>query len=363
MRIGILADPLDFQRGGIYYYTVGLIKGLMAIEPAHEIILIRAKEDHLYDFPQIAIPQKFAILGYDVKRKFMDIPKALQRSAVDIVFEPAHFGPFNLPKSIKRVTMIHDLTPIYFPQWHPWKSSLLQRLFLRRILRRADLILTNSKHTAQDVEKYLRKTSAKIKTIHLGLSREFHMLDVKNVPKPSIIGSYILFVSTIEPRKNLFALLKAFEEYKKITKNSTKLVICGEVGWKAKRIMDSIATHVFSEDIICTKYVDREYLISLYTHAETFVYPSQYEGFGLPVIEALACGIPVIAARNSSIPEIGQEFVQYFETNDVGQLSELLIQSQRIIDTPDIEAQRIEYAKSYSWESYAHSFLHELEQL
>lgn len=364
MRIAILADPLDYQRGGIHYYTDGLIQGLMEIEPAHEIILFRKQEDNNYDFTQIAIRDQFSILGYNVKRKFYDIPKALQRSGVDVVFEPAHFGPFNLPEKIKRVTMIHDLTPVLFPEWHPFVSSWLQRIFLPGILKRADLILANSNHTARDIQSYIPSLAPKIQTIHLGLNREFITADL-DVDKPkNLPEQYILFVSTIEPRKNLSTLLSAFASFKKQPETeSIQLVICGQIGWKSQSIIQQINNHPNADQILLTKYVDREYLLAMYGHARVLVYPSYYEGFGLPIIEALACGTPVIASNNSSIPEVGGNQVHYFETKNVAQLATLLMQIDKHKDASEIIAKRQEYAQSFSWSKYARKFVEAIETL
>ncbi len=152
MRVAILADPIDNQKAGIHYYTKELISHLGSVDGDIEYISI---SQHLHpeirNIKQVVVNNHKRIPGYKAYRMFVKIPWMLRKLKADIVVEPAHFGPFNLPKTIKRVTVIHDLTPILFPQDHIFHSQLLQRIFLKSILNRAALIITNSRYTKDDV--------------------------------------------------------------------------------------------------------------------------------------------------------------------------------------------------------------------
>jgi len=162
MRIVILADPLDNQNAGVHIFTREFIHALVKYDTENEYILIREKRDENLSLKQIEVPNIRLPIGFASLRLLFIIPLIVRRLKPDVVLEPAHFGPFNLPKRIKRVTVIHDLTPIIFPQFHRWHSQILQKLFLDRILRNADMVLTNSEHTSQDVEKYYPVTKGKI---------------------------------------------------------------------------------------------------------------------------------------------------------------------------------------------------------
>jgi len=155
MKIAIIADPLDNQSAGVHTYTRQLVRSIAEFDTENEYILIREKKDPNLPFEQIAIPNIHLPIGFSAFRLFFIIPLILRFKKIDAVLEPAHFGPFNLPKRIKRITMIHDLTPIIFPQYHRYHSQILQRIFLRRILRKADMILSNSQNTSKDLAYYI----------------------------------------------------------------------------------------------------------------------------------------------------------------------------------------------------------------
>ena len=169
MRIAILADPLDNQNAGVHIYTRHMVRALLDANDGNEYILVRERRDDQYPgAEQIVVPNVHLPIGFASFRLFFWIPFILRRKRIDAVIEPAHFGPFNLPRRIKRVTVIHDLTPIMFPHLHRWHSQLLQKLFLRRILRKADLIVANSNNTAADIERIYPVIKGKVSRIYLG---------------------------------------------------------------------------------------------------------------------------------------------------------------------------------------------------
>ena len=189
MKIAIIADPLDNQRGGVHVYTKNVVNALQDRLDEIELILIRERIDTSLSekINQIAIPNTKLPIGYASFRLFVLIPNVLRKIKPDIVIEPAHFGPFNLKKSVKRVTVIHDLTPIIFPQYHRWHSQFLQRIFLKRILCNADMVISNSENTSNDLRRIYKCTQEKIGTIPLGYDRHFkptqstdYLQDTKN---------------------------------------------------------------------------------------------------------------------------------------------------------------------------------------
>jgi hypothetical protein len=174
MKIAILADPLDNQRAGVHVFTRELITALIELGFADRLLLVRERIDPQLPVEQLAVPNIHLPIGFASLRLFFIIPYLLRRrKEVVAVFEPAHFGPFNLPKRMKRITMIHDLTPILFPQYHRWHSQILQRLFLRSILKNTDWVLTNSRHTQADVARVFSFTQQKVSHLYLGTHAAF----------------------------------------------------------------------------------------------------------------------------------------------------------------------------------------------
>lgn len=365
MKIAILADPLDNQSAGVHTYTKQLIDALSTYDTKNEYIIVREKVDPDLPFEQIAIPNIRLPVGFASLRLFFIIPFILRLKNVDAIFETAHFGPFNLPKRIKRLTMIHDLTPILFPQYHRFHSQLLQKVFLKRILRKADLIISNSQNTSADLVKVYPFTKSKIQTILLGRDTSFkpvtsrNYLDEHNISKP-----YFLYAGTNEPRKNLELLLDAYAEFRMKNEAEVLLLIVGQQGWKTSRFYKKLREHKFNADIILTGYVEKQELVEIYSNALVLVYPSHYEGFGLPILEAHSCGTQVICSNNSSLPEVGGDVAFYFDPNDVDELcSKLEMAFKKYTNTPEYKKKFIDQADKFSWENYIVEFELALEKL
>jgi glycosyltransferase involved in cell wall biosynthesis len=305
MRIAINALPLDNQSAGIHYYVRGMLDGLHAIDHSHEIIIIRAHYSEEYPKFRTRIVRNIGWLpGWASLRLFVLIPWICRKERVEVVIEPAHFGPFNLPNRIKRVTIIHDLTPILFPQFHTYNGWFLQKLFLPGILKNADMILANSNHTLKDILTWRPAVKNNVSMIYPGIDELFQPSDDEDTLKRHQIKQpYLLYVGTIEPRKNLHLLLDAFTEVKK-QHSDYQLVLVGQQGWKTNAFMKALNTHPYLSDIRLTGHCEREELPVFYSQARVTIYPSLYEGFGFPVVEALACGTPSLCLNHSSLSEL-----------------------------------------------------------
>ena len=356
MRIAILADPIDNQNAGIHVFTKQMVEAMIRTNPGHEILLIREKRDAaLVGAEQIAIWNTRLPIGFASLRLFLIVPIVLHFKNVDVALEPAHFGPFNLLKHIKRVTIIHDLTPILFPDLHRWHSQFLQKIFLKGILNKTDLIIANSDNTAKDICKTYPRNCNKVKRIYPGKSLIYKPENKTDVlSKYKINTPYFLFVGTIEPRKNLLVLLNAFRTFKQTNKNNVALVITGGIGWKSESFSSALNEHPYKDQINCTGFVDIADLPTLYTQSIALIYPSLYEGFGLPVVEAMSCGTPVITGNNSSLPEAGGLAALYFDaTND----DALAAQMKIIYDDKNLRNRlsllAIEHVKKFDWDAFA----------
>ena len=355
-KIAIIADPLDNQRAGVHVFTRELINALIDLGVSDQLLLVRERKDDDLPIEQLIVPNTRLPIGFASFRLFILVPYLLRRRGVVAVFEPAHFGPFNLPRSIKRITMIHDLTPLLFPQYHRWHSQLLQRIFLKGILKRTDWVFTNSSNTAKDVAAYFPFASSKLSKLPLGIQSIFEPTHKKlNYSFLKSNKPYFIYVGTIEPRKNIDLLLEAFETFCLSNNKQVELVLAGQKGWKTEAFDQALAAHPFKESIHLTGYVPLADLPTLYTRSLALIYPSEYEGFGFPVVEAMACGTPVITAKNSSLQEVGEGHALFFPTGDK---EALLARMQQVVRGDSLPSAKtlIDYAATFSWSACGRTF-------
>lgn len=356
MKIAILADPVDNQRAGVHTFTREMIGALLRADRRNSYFLFRRKKTPAFEGAKsIAVPHLRWTLIFPGLRLFYIFGRLAKRLRIDVVIEPAHFGPFFMPKRTKRVTVIHDLTPLKFPEHHRFHSQLLQSIFLKRIVKKADLIITNSENSRQDIIRFFPFTEEKVEKIYLGNDDAFQpdirpeVLAGYNIRQP-----YFLFVSTIEPRKNLSLLLGAYNRFRSNNSTNVSLVIVGPRGWKCRKLFLELKNHPYAADIILPGYVPKSDLPALYSQTLGFIYPSFYEGFGLPVLEAMACGAPTLVSNASSLPEVTGDAALMFNPFDLSDLTEQMeaVASNPLLRT-ELSAKSIRQAAKFSWDNFA----------
>jgi glycosyltransferase involved in cell wall biosynthesis len=359
VRVGLIADPVDNQRAGIHVYTREMLRALSENKsPGDQLIVVREKEVQPEPgVESIALPNIRWGLGLSALRLLFVVPAVFRRKNADVVIEPAHFGPFFLSKRQKRITVIHDLTPILMPEYHNWHSQWLQHRFLKGILRRADVIVANSMHTARDIMKYYPAGKMKVAVIYPGIDPEFAPAEAPDrIDKWSLEQKgYWFFAGTVEPRKNLIKLVEAYELFRdRHPDSSDKLVITGQKGWKSDPVYAVVDQSPRKSDIVLTGYVAKPDLVALYTYARGTVYPSLYEGFGFPVLEAFACGCPVVCSEGSSLPEVGGDLAFYADPASAASICQQMEKIQNLTPegrhTLSLKAQ--EYASGFTWERF-----------
>lgn len=331
MKIAIHVADLDAARiDGTRVYMHNVLKYLGKLSPRDSFLLYHHEEFN----PQLT-PDNFA--NYQIcslspmllwtQTKFAG---ALWKDAPDVLWMPMANLPLLRRKSMKTVVTIHDLAFKYFPQ-HFSKSDLHKLNWLAKIaIEKSDRIIAVSQSTKKDILHFFPQISPdKISVIYHGFDRSLFQkeegADFQQILDKHGIHDrkYILYVGAIQPRKNLEVLIDAFEQIKENFPD-LQLVIAGEKAWMWKSVEQRIVESKFSQDIICTGAVPFESLPVLYKHALAFVFPSLYEGFGIPILEAFASGTPVIAAGNSSLLEIGADAAEFFDANDSGELAHVL---------------------------------------
>jgi len=367
MKIAFLADPLDTQYAGIHVFCRELLHAIDQIQSAHDIHVFRPKaKAEFKNLKEVVIPIKKALPIHHRTRLFTAFPKYIKQNQFDMVVELAHFGPFGLPDSIKQVTYIHDLTPITHKNFHGIASQKLHKLMLPKILKKSHLILCNSEQTKEDIQKFQPGIQDKIEKIHLGISDFFEpSFDANVVKKLSISGPFILHVGTLEPRKNIPLLIKAFSNYRNSNSDSeVKLVLVGKPGWGLEEILEAKNNSPFKDSIIMTDFISDKELRVLYTHAECLVMPSYYEGFGLPVLEAMACGCPCLISGEGALKEVARDAALYFDINQVDSLTEklsvLLFDKEQQLEWRE---KALNHAKTFSWVNTTKTFMSSLEKL
>ncbi len=245
-------------------------------------------------------------------------------------FAPAHYSPAHLPYPL--IVTIHDLAYEYFPNQFLKKDLYKLRRWTLASLNRAKKVIAVSQHTKQDLVRQYNLDPSKIVVIYNGYNR--YQFNARAKINPLIFQKYhlpkdnfLLYLGTIQPRKNIITLVNAFAWLKKHRHYLGKLVIAGNPGWLSQPILDQIRRSPVVQDIFLPGYIEPSDLAGLYKLADLYILPSLYEGFGLPVLEAMACGTPVVVSNTSSLPEVAGQAGVYFRPNHPDDLAQAILQA------------------------------------
>ncbi|MBO4492943.1 MAG: glycosyltransferase family 4 protein [Ruminococcus sp.] len=253
---------------------------------------------------------KFSGFAYRAVSTFLPVPYSFFFGRKSDI---THFFNYIVPPFVhgKKVVTVHDMVYKSFPGTVRGRTKYMLDIGLKRSMKRADLIVTDSEFSKAEIIKYFPRYENKIRVVPCGVDLErFHPCDAPEripVVKKSlgIEGDYFLYVGTIEPRKNLERLITAYSVFiKKAGGSAPKLVLAGGKGWLDQGIYGKVEKFGLADRIIFTKYVPSEDMNPLMCGALAFVFPSLYEGFGMPPLEAMACGVPVLASGEASLPEV-----------------------------------------------------------
>ncbi|MEO8378759.1 MAG: glycosyltransferase family 1 protein [Acidobacteriota bacterium] len=323
LRIGVDIRPFYEPLTGVGWYLYYLLHELARREDV-ELFLFgdaRVTDDgpHLHaDLPPGARLCSFDLRGLPLSRISRPLTAAayvlwLELTGCDVFFGANYFLPrLHAAVARRRVITVHDLTYKRFPELLQ-KETLenLHRQMMREVAA-ADAVVCVSESTRRDLLRYYDVDPSRVVAIHSGLGTPQAAEAFDGLP-----SRYILFVSTIEPRKDLGTLIDAYERLRDRGVYDGSLVVVGRVGWKSA----SLVTRLRGRGIVHLDYLPAAQLATVYERAEVFVFPSLYEGFGFPLLEAMARGVPSVAARSSSLPEIGGEAAVYFEPGDANALT------------------------------------------
>lgn len=368
MRITLDASPLLSPQTGIGRYTDQLIRAMLARREAE--IRLMCSFRPWADRGTAAVAEAFGPLGAQVRGN--PVPNRVLHLAWEAAnFPPAewiagdcdvyHATNFIAPPSGKArvVATIHDLTPIRFPHWHTAYQKIMGK-YLPRSVKRSDRIIADSQATADDLMSYLDVPEDKIRVVPLAAAPHFYeppsaeaLLAARG--RYGLTGSYFLFVGTLEPRKNLGTLLLAYQKLPADVQREHPLVLVGSRGWEDERLLTTI------DALPHVRWLGRvpdSDLPALLAGALGFVYPSYFEGFGLPVLEAMAAGCPVVTSNVSSLPEVtgtGPDAAALLvHPDDVAGLAAAMT---RLAEEPalreDLKTRGLARARLFSWDKAA----------
>jgi len=372
MRIAIDYTPAVHQRAGIGRYTRGLVQALTRLDTANQYTLLVLGKVGAHFVPT-GLPENFKLRFVPISDRWatvlwyrlnLPLPVDVFTGRVDLFHGPS----FTLPPSfVPSLLTVHDLSFLRYPQGaHPALLAWLTKA-VPRSLRRACHVLADSESTRADLIELMRVPAGRITVIGAGVEERFQPVNDPGTltrirARYQLPDRFVLSVSTLEPRKNFTGLIAAFNRLASVggkpTTGDLHLVIAGGRGWLYDDILAAAETSPVRERIHLAGYVADEDLPALYSLATLFAFPSNYEGFGIPILEAMACGTPVVCADNSSLPEVAGDAALLVEATDADTLADAI--RQLLIDTSLRETliQRgYEQARKFTWEGAARRLL------
>jgi len=271
---------------------------------------------------------------------------------IDVFFTPAHYAPRLCPVPV--VVTIHDLSYFYYPEEFLKKDLYKLENWTKYSVQKSKKIIAVSQNTKKDLSKFYTIPDNKIKVVYNGYEKQLQSSKVK---KQSLNSPYVLYVGTLQPRKNVSTLIRAFNRFQK-NNSGFKLVIVGRKGWLYREIFELVKQLKIENSVVFTDYIPDSDLIELYRHAFCFVLPSLYEGFGIPILEAMSYDCPVISSKVSSLPEIGGNACLYFNPKNEKELLKKLgdIKESKTLRSNLIKKGR-EQIKKFSWQKCANETL------
>jgi glycosyltransferase involved in cell wall biosynthesis len=361
MRIGIDARLVYYSKAGIGQYIVRLAEALAKLDTEGvEFALLQSRKDRTQIVDDHGFNRRSVWTPSHHRLEQFTLHLEISRLRLDLLHSPDFIPPFR--RNCRSVITIHDLAFLLYPHFLT-KESARYYGQIDQAVRRTDHIIAVSESTRQDAIKLLGVPERKITVIHEAANPMFRQIDAEEArchvaETYGLDEGYILFVSTIEPRKNLPALLQAYRKLLDDYKRPEKLALAGSRGWLSDEVYQMVERLHLSDRVRFLGRVPTEHLVYLYNAARLLVHPSFYEGFGLPPLEAMTCGTPVVVSNVSALPEVVGDAAWLVDPHDV---DELTVAMWRILTDEDVRGSLItkglKRAKMFSWERAAQETL------
>jgi glycosyltransferase involved in cell wall biosynthesis len=355
--------PAIQQHAGIGRYADELTRALLALWPDEDWRLFYVDAQHRVPTPPLdRLPRQVVRRSNKTWRLSVMLASCFRHSqdaaidrASDLFHATDHVLPYlTRPRSI---FTLHDLTPVLYPATHAQLNRRFMQLLLPHFLRAADIVIADSDCTRRDALRRYGIPEEQLRVVHLGVNAGFKPIDAATAQavreRYQLPERFILSVGTIEPRKNLLVLLEAYHALRQQGAD-VQLVIAGKRGWRNEPFFERLQTLGLTDKVKLLGFLPDDDLPALYSLAAVFAFPSLYEGFGLPVLEAMACGTPVICSNASSLPEVAGEAAIQIVPTDVREWTQALKRvSQDAALRASLRERGVRQAARFTWETTA----------
>ncbi len=375
MKIGFdIRTLMDAKYSGVSEYTLNLVKALLDNDQKNEYVLFYNSycdvSSRLPSFNQknVRVEKKSypnKVFNY-LLQKGLNWPKVDRLLKVDLFFMP-HLNFISLSGQAKSVITVHDLSFLRYPEFFSWRKNFWHRMLgIRRLLHKFDRIVAVSESTKADVIDLCSIPPEKITVIRSAINPMFvnsrieSDRAIKIREKYKLPKQYLLYLGTIEPRKNIEGLIGAYDIFRSNNQGSSinKLVLAGGWGWKSGSVKSAWRNSNYRNDIIFLDYIDADDRPYIYRSASLFIYPSFYEGFGFPPLEAMSCGVPVITSASSSLPETvgrGALLVDPYNITDIANAMAEVLNNNNL--RLNLKNQGLIQAERFNWQNTAQKYL------
>jgi glycosyltransferase involved in cell wall biosynthesis len=324
----LLPDKME----GYGYYIQEIFSRLASQHPEHQFYFLF---DRPFDagfistsniHPVIVKPQARFPLAWKIWYNLM-VPIVLKKIKADVFVSADGFC--SLGTKVPQCLVIHDLAFLHFPEFITKPHLRFYQKYTGRFIHKAKVVVTVSDFSKQNIVEHYRIDPAKIHVTYNAPSSLFQQLSYENreaIKEQYSAGcEYFIYTGSIHPRKNLINLLKAFSKFKKRQQSNMKLILAGRLAWKTDEFTNLLSTFKFRNDVLLTGYLEKHELAKLVASAYALVYPSYFEGFAVPPLEALQCGVPAIVSNSSAMPEVGGDAYLYIDPENTDDIAEKMM--------------------------------------
>ncbi len=362
MRIAVntrllLKDRLD----GIGWFSYETLKRITCNHPDHEFLFFfdRPFEEE-FIFADNITP---VVQGPPARHPFLwylwfewIVPGLLRKHKADVFLSPDGYIPLRTP--VPCVPVIHDINFLHRPADLPFFTRNYYNFFFPRFARKAKLVGTVSQFSAEDIADHYGVGKTKLKVLYNGANDDYKPLKKEEITqvRESLTGGlpYFIFIGTLHPRKNVANLLRAFEIFRKMSPLEYRLVIVGEKMFRTREIEQAYSKMKFRDEVIFTGRLNPQDLHRTLGAASALTFVPFYEGFGIPLLEAMKCGVPAIASRATSLPEVGEDAVLYCDPDLPGDIARAMLELSGDEELQkNLRKKGLQRAKKFSWDQTA----------
>jgi len=365
MIIGIDASRANHkEKTGVEWYAYHVIQNLKKNLPDNVRVVLYSDVPLEGDLALLPDNWTSKVLNWPIRRLWTQGRMSLEMlfSRPDVLFVPAHVVPLIHPK--KTIMTVHDVAAVKFKQSYNWFEKWYSVWSAKMAVKKMWKIIVPSEFTKKELLSLFKKTKEdkkekKIFVVSHGYDRNYKIIqDLEKIKSTlnqyNIKQPFLMSIGRLEEKKNTWRIIKAFDKLKSQFKHDNlQLVLIGKPGYGYEKIKTALDESEYKKDIILPGWVDQEQVPHLMNSAEVFVFPSLYEGFGLPILEAMACGTPIVASKNNSLEEVGGDVCLYTDSS-IEQITKVI---HRFLDNSELTKQKIklglERVKDYSWEKCA----------